>query len=127
MEILAVIFVKYRDTFLILKRSEKALYHKGLWDTIKLNTKDTPDLRQEIVDSVTSSLNIEPDQVKDVIRWGAYTYENTEKMYYVVKITTPFIDPSWEFESYEWIQFRNIGTFETVPYLKDDLTHVRNL
>lgn len=123
---LIIVFVKYRDTFLILKRSDKTLFHKGLWTTLQFETSETQ-IRESIVDEITNSLNIEPNQIKDIIQWGAYTFHNTEKMYCVAKIDTPFLDISWEYESYEWIQFRSIGTYETVPHLKEDMEYIKNL
>jgi hypothetical protein len=124
-ERLIIVFVKYRDTFLVLKRSDKVSYYKNLWDTLRFESSES-NLRQVIESEVCNALTLEPDQIKDVIREGAYKFEDTEKVYYLVKVTHPFLEVSWEYDAYEWIQFRSISTYETVPNLKEELEKVKN-
>jgi hypothetical protein len=124
-ERLIIVFVKYRDTFLVLKRSDKVSYYKNLWDTLRFESSES-NLRQVIESEVCNALTLEPDQIKDVIREGAYKFEDTEKVYYLVKVTHPFLEVSWEYDAYEWIQFRSITTYETVPNLKEELEKVKN-
>ncbi len=121
------IFVKYRETYLLLKRSDKVSSHKGLWSTLSLlsDTEQIP--REEIIDLVTSSIGIEPDEVKSIVQAIKLPEDPQDEFFFVVKINKPFIEPSWEYESYEWIESRGIGKYETTPFLKEKLDKVKNL
>jgi hypothetical protein len=123
---LILIFVRYRNTFLILERNAASLSFPQMWETLTMTEESAS--KEAVKEFICEQLGI-PDT--DITKLQEVTFIQKEhndpaKMYFVAETTNPFLDLGWEYTAYEWITPNGLGKFETVPGLAEDLEKVKN-
>lgn len=116
---------------LLLRRSQKVGTHKGKWAGISgyLEVGDEPFQRAQI--EIQEEVGLAPEQVS-LVRAGE-TLRGFDEETETVWIVHPFlfearskaIQLDWENTEYRWIDSNELGSYETVPKLKETFDRVR--
>ena len=128
-----ICFVKYKDKFLLLKRSDKVLAYKNLWSVLAGFIDDEKTIEDKIIEEITEELGLKKEDVKKITRGDIYTFKDEKidrdwiRNLYVVEISTDNIKLDWEHVDYKWISSEEINNFEITPGLAMDLEKIKNL
>jgi ADP-ribose pyrophosphatase YjhB (NUDIX family) len=122
-----VIFVKYRDKFLLVKRSEKMLTYQNLWSCLAGFVDEEKTMEEKVVFEIEEELGLKREDIKEIKKGDTYLFvdENLDREWirhmYLVEITNPNIKLSWEHSELVWITSDEAEGYETTPGLKEDL------
>lgn len=115
-------FIKDKDKFLLLKRSEQVKTMKGLWAGISgiIEGDEKPINRAKI--EIFEELGIRDDKIKflkaaEKMRVHSPQYENHEWEIFpfLFEAKNPSIKLNWENSEYRWVKPEEINNYETVP------------
>lgn len=122
-----VIFVKYRDKFLLVKRSEKMLTYQNLWSCLAGFVDEERTMEEKVAFEIEEELGLKREDIKEIKKGDTYLFvdENLDREWirhmYLVEITNPNIKLSWEHSELVWITPEEVEGYETTPGLKEDL------
>ena len=68
------VFVKHKDSFLLLKRSEKVLAYKNMWCVISGFLDDKKTLEQKALQELKEEVGLKKDAVKKITNFKEYVY-----------------------------------------------------
>lgn len=122
---LVTVYIKYQNRFLLIRRSSKVLAHKGLWETISFNTEDAT--QESIKEDIADSIGIDAADIHAIRKPGLIENAPLEKKLYIAEITTPSIQPGWEYDGYEWINAKEAKGKDTVPGIIEELELIKHL
>ena len=129
------VFVAYKNTFLLLKRSQKVSTYREKWNTVA-GYLDNPNqsIFEKILEELSEELDIKKDQISSYSfgKYYQFTDENNKKTWIVhpVLVTLlekPDINLNWEHTEYKWITMDEINDFDTVPNLKKSMKRALKL
>jgi hypothetical protein len=125
MEALTLVFIRYRNQYLILKRPAGALSFPELWETISTSEKMSV---AELTEYVADILGIQPEGVSSMreVTFIQADQKTDGHRYYIADLGTPFIEIGYDYTKYEWIQPRQIGTYKTIPGLAEDFEKIKH-
>lgn len=125
-----IIFVKYRDKFLLVKRSEKMLTYQGLWSCLAGFVDDDKSMEEKVVFELEEELGLKKDDVKEIKAGDTYLFVDKDldrewiRHLFLVEITNPNIKLSWEHSELVWATEDEAKNYETTPGFGDDLTKI---
>ncbi len=125
-----IIFVKYRDKFLLVKRSEKMLTYQGLWSCLAGFVDDDKSMEEKVVFELEEELGLKKDDVKEIKAGDTYLFVDKDldrewiRHLFLVEITNPNIKLSWEHSELVWATADEAKNYETTPGFGDDLTKI---
>lgn len=128
-----VCFVKYADTFLLLKRSDKVLAYKNLWSSLAGFLDDEKSVEEKVFEELREELGIMKENVRRVVIGDTYTFRDETlgkewiRHLCIAEVTSPEIRLDWEHTDFRWIHPDEADQFATVPGLARDLQSVRSL
>lgn len=128
-----VIFVKHRDKYLIVKRSNKMLTYKGLWSCLAGFVDDEKSMEEKVIFEIEEELGLKKTDIKEIKTGETYLFVDKEldrewiRHVYLVEITNPNIKLSWEHSGYAWITTSDLKNYETTPGFETDLEKVMKL
>jgi len=129
------VFITYKNTFLLLKRSKKVNTYKEKWNTVA-GYLDDPNqtIFQKILEELSEEIDINKEQISSYSfgKHYQFTDENNKKTWIVhpslvTLIEKPEINLNWEHTEYKWITMNEIQDFETVPNLKKSMKRALKL
>lgn len=122
------IFVCYRDSVLLLKRSDKVLTYRGKWNTVAGYLDELKPIQEKIFQELSEELGITKRNIKTFRIGESYTFtdKTTNKTWIVypakVELTQKTdIILDWEHTEYRWIHPSEIDKYDTVPNAKVSL------
>jgi ADP-ribose pyrophosphatase YjhB (NUDIX family) len=125
-----IIFVKYRDKFLLVKRSEKMLTYQGLWSCLAGFVDDEKTMEEKVVFELEEELGLKKEDVKEIKKGDTYLFvdENLDREWirhlFLAEITNPNIKLSWEHSELVWITPEDAKNYETTPGLQVDMEKI---
>jgi ADP-ribose pyrophosphatase YjhB (NUDIX family) len=125
-----VIFVKYRDKFLLVKRSEKMLTYKGLWSCLAGFVDDEKTMEEKVRFEIVEELGLKETDIKEIKQGDTYLFVDEElnrewiRHLFLVEITNPNIKLSWEHTEMLWVLPEDATKNETTPGFKEDLEKI---
>lgn len=125
-----IIFVKYRDKFLLVKRSEKMLTYQGLWSCLAGFVDDDKSMEEKVVFELEEELGLKKDDVKEIKAGDTYLFVDKDldrewiRHLFLVEITNPNIKLSWEHSELVWATAEEAKGYETTPGFGEDLAKI---
>lgn len=125
-----VIFVKYRDKFLLVKRSERMLTYQGLWSCLAGFVDDEKTMEEKVVFEIEEELGLKQADIKEIKKGDTYLFIDKElnrewiRHIYLVEIANPNIKLSWEHSELVWVAPEEAKNFVTTPGFTEDLAKV---
>lgn len=128
-----VMFVKYRDKFLLARRSEKMLTYQGLWSCLAGFVDDDKSLEDKVVFEIEEEIGLTRDDIKEIKQGDTYLFVDDTldrewiRHLFFVEITNPNVKLSWEHSEMVWASAEEIKNYETTPGLHEDLEKILKL
>ena len=125
-----IIFVKYRDKFLLVKRSEKMLTYQGLWSCLAGFVDDDKSLEEKVVFELEEELGLKKEDAKEIKPSDTYLFVDKDldrewiRHLFLVEITNPNIKLSWEHTELVWATAEEAKSYETTPGFGEDLEKI---
>ena len=125
-----VIFVKYRDKFILVKRSEKMLTYQGLWSCLAGFVDDDKTIEEKVVFEIEEEIGLQREDIKEIKTGETYLFVDKEldrewiRHMYLVEITNPNIKLSWEHTEMVWVTAEEAKNYETTPGFGEDLVKI---
>jgi isopentenyldiphosphate isomerase len=126
-----IVFVKYQDKILLLKRSNKVRAYRGKWNTVAGYLDELKPLREKALEEVQEELGINEDNIL-LFRIGE-SYEFTDVEVNKTWIVNPclielkdepVIKLDWEHTEYKWIKPEELREFDVVSKLDTSLENI---
>jgi len=127
-----VIFVKYRDKFILVKRSTKMLTYQGLWSCIAGFVDDEKTVEEKVIFEMEEELGLKREDLKEIKEIDTYLFLDKDldrewiRHLYFVEITNPNVKLSWEHSEMVWVTAEEAKTYETTPGFNEDLEKILN-
>ncbi|OHA89627.1 MAG: hypothetical protein A2741_02820 [Candidatus Zambryskibacteria bacterium RIFCSPHIGHO2_01_FULL_43_27] len=128
-----VIFVKYRDKFLLVKRSEKVLTYQGLWSCLAGFVDDEKTMEEKVRFEIQEELGLKDSDIKEIKQGETYLFLDKEldrewiRHVFLVEITNPNLKLSWEHSEFVWITPEDSKNYTATPGFLEDLEKVLKL
>ncbi len=128
-----ICFVKHKDKFLLLKRSDKVLAYKNLWSSLAGFLDDSKTVKEKALEEITEELGLKESDIIRIVEGPVYTFTDKglerewERHLVLAEISNPNITLDWEHTEFKWINPKDISQYETTPGLAADLEKVKNL
>jgi ADP-ribose pyrophosphatase YjhB (NUDIX family) len=125
-----IIFVKYRDKFLLVKRSTKMLTYQGLWSCLAGFVDDDKTMEEKVKFEIEEELGLNQSDIKEIKKSDTYLFVDDAldrewiRHLYLVEITNPNIKLSWEHSELVWTTPEESKTYETTPGLHEDFQKI---
>lgn len=125
-----VIFVRYRDKFLLVKRSEKTLTYQNLWSCLAGFVDEDRTLEEKVIFELEEELGLHRESIKEIKKGETYLFVDEEldrewtRHLYLAEITNPNVKLSWEHSELVWATPEEVASYETTPGLKEDLKKI---
>jgi len=125
-----VIFIKYKDKIILLKRSDKVRTYKGKWNTVAGYLDEIMPINEKILEEIREELKINEDNISIAHIGRSYNFTDSEveknKSWIVhpvlIKLKSrPDIKLDWEHTDYKWIKPEELKNFDTTPHLSKSL------
>ncbi|MCD6381910.1 MAG: NUDIX domain-containing protein [Candidatus Aenigmarchaeota archaeon] len=117
-----VIFVRYKDKILILKRSEKVRTYKGKWNVVAGYLDELKPIKEKVFEELREEVGISPKIINQVSIKRAYKFTDRKsgRTWIVVTVLVelkrkPKIKIDWEHTEYRWVKPEEALKFDTVP------------
>lgn len=123
------VFIKYEDSILLLKRSDKVSTYHGKWNSVSGYLDEMVPIRKKILEELREEVGIDEDEISS-IRFGKdYKFTHNKKTWNVYPALAelkekPEIKIDWEHTEYRWIKPEELKNFDTVPELDRGLKNV---
>lgn len=124
-------FVEYDDKVLLLKRSDKVLNYKGMWNSIAGFIDQFRPVKEKLLEELSEELDIHEDDIKEIFEGKVFeSYDDKiDKTWiicpYLVTLNKKKeIKLDWEHTDYAWIEPRDINNYKTVPGLDNTLNRI---
>jgi len=119
-----IVFLKYKNEILLLKRSEKVREHRGRWDVVAGYIDEIKPVREKVLEEVKEETGIGEDNVLAMRIGEGYKAVEKEisKTWFVLPVLVelknkPDIKLDWEHEEYRWVEAEELKNFDTSPNL----------
>jgi ADP-ribose pyrophosphatase YjhB (NUDIX family) len=128
-----VIFVKYRDKFILVKRSPKMLTYQGLWSCLAGFVDDEKTMEEKVTFEIEEELGLKATDIKEIKRGDTYLFVDKDldrewiRHIFLVEITNPNVKLSWEHSELVWVTPEEATTYETTPGFNEDLKKILKL
>jgi ADP-ribose pyrophosphatase YjhB (NUDIX family) len=125
-----VIFVKYREKFLLVKRSPKMLTYQGLWSCLAGFVDDEKTMEEKVIFEIEEELGLKASDVKEIKKGDTYLFVDNDlnrewiRHIYLVEIMNPNVKLSWEHTELVWVTPEEAKTYESTPGFKEDLDKI---
>jgi len=121
------IFVKYKDEFLLLKRSDKVNVYKGKWNSLT-GYLDKPNFIEQIVEEVEEELGFGKEYFLSTQFGDHYEIfdDKINKKWIIFPVLLelndkPDIRLNWENSEYKWIKPGELNNFDIIPDVEEGL------
>jgi|SRR3989344_7050674 len=127
------IYVKYRDKFLLAKRSERHLTYQGQWSCLAGFVDDDKSLEEKIVFEIEEEIGLDRKDIKKITPSETYLYKDKDlgrewtRHLFLVEVTNANIKLNWEHSEYVWILPEDAKKYATTPGFQKDFENILKL
>lgn len=113
--------VKFKDRFLVVRRSKEMNFYPGYWNGISGFLDDHRSLSEKVKDELREELGISARKIKKIKLGGIFDQEEPKykKTWIVhpvlVEISTDQIRLDWEAEDYRWVTLTESKKLKLLP------------
>lgn len=127
---IVIVFVKYKQRFLLLKRSEKGLHYKGKWSVVAGFLDEMRPIKDKVLEELQEETGIQKDDISKMRIGEPYRFEDEEidktwiRCPVLVELKSqikPKLD--WEHDEYRWIERDGFREFDTVHNVEKSLDY----
>lgn len=114
-------FVKYKDKFLLVERSNRVGFYPGYWHVISGFLDDHKSLKEKTIEELKEELNISEKDIKsikvgEIFDQEARKYEKTWIVHpLLVEVKTNDIRIDWEAVKYRWVSISEFKKYKLLP------------
>ncbi len=116
-----VCWVKHKNKFLLLKRSDKVLAYKNMWSSLAGFLDDEKSLEEKVKEELQEEIGISEKNIIKII--PGKTYEMIDKKInrkwithpVLCEVNTDQVRLDWEHTGYKWVTEGEFDNFEIVP------------
>ncbi|MFH1523004.1 MAG: NUDIX domain-containing protein [Patescibacteria group bacterium] len=126
-----MVFVKYKDKVLLLRRSDKVRVYKGKWNGIGGYLDELKSVKEKVLEELTEETGINSEIVSVIKIADYYKYfdSSVNKTWYINSALVelkkePEIKLDWEHTEYKWVEQRDITNYDVVSGLDVSLKKV---
>ena len=123
-----IIFVKYKDKILLLKRSNKVSNYRGKWNTVAGYLDELKPIHKKVLEELNEELGITKNEILSINIGKFYEFTDIDinKTWLILPILVelkeiPSIKLDWEHIEFKWIKEEELTKFDTVPKLEKSL------
>ena len=127
------VFIKYKDKFLLLKRSDKVSVYPGKWSTVTGYLDELKTIKEKVLEEINEELGFGEENILSYDFGESYEFKDTsaDKTWIVHPVLVelkvdPVIKLDWEHVEYRWIRPDEIKNFDIVPRLDESLKRARD-
>ncbi len=104
-----VIFLKYEDEILLLKRSDKVTHRKNRWGVVAGYLDELKPVVKKALEEVNEETGVEKNQISSIIVGNVYKFKKEETTFISHPIlmeleNKPSVELSWEHTEYKWVK-----------------------
>lgn len=117
-----IIFLRYKDKILLLKRSDKVLAYQGKWSVVAGFLDEVKPIREKILEEVKEETGINKDDILSIHIGEPYEFLDAEigktwiRHPVLVELKKePSLKLDWEHKEYKWVSREQLKGFDTVP------------
>jgi len=118
------VFVRYKDTILLLKRSDRVSTYKGKWNTVAGYLDEIRPVEEKVLEELREELGIGKEDILSIYLADSFEFNdsNIGKTWIVTPVLVelskkPEIRLDWEHTDFKWILPEELKNFDTVPNL----------
>lgn len=119
-----IIFAKYKNEILLMKRSEKVREHRGKWDVVAGYIDEIKPIREKVLKEIKEETGMEEDNILSMHIGEGYksVEEKINKTWFVLPVlvelkSKPEIKLDWEHTECKWIEQKELKNFDISPNL----------
>jgi len=120
------IFVKHKGKILLLKRSNKVLEYKNLWNAVSGYLDELKPIEDKVKEELKEEIGVEEDNITKIHIGKIYKFADKKihKTWIIVPVVVelkrkPKIQLDWEHSEYRWIAPQDLKKYPTVPKLQE--------
>lgn len=123
-----VIYVKFKDKILLVKRSDKVLTYKGLWSCLAGFVDDEKSMEEKVIFEMKEELGLSEKDIISITEGETYLFIDEDlnrewiRHLFLVEINNPALNLSWEHTEYVWITIDDVKKYKTTPGFEEDLS-----
>lgn len=109
-----VVFLKYGDEILILKRSDRVGTHQGRWGTVAGYLDELKPVVEKAFEEIEEETGIGREKIAKVLKNGVYEFRSeSEDICYTAHLVLAVLKErtdvklSWEHTDYKWVKISN--------------------
>ena len=117
-----IIFLRYKDKILLLKRSKKVLAYKRKWSVVAGFLDEIKPIQEKTLEEIQEELGMNEDDILKIHIGEPYEFQDTEinrtwiRCPVLVDLkmeSLPRLD--WEHDEYKWVKREQLKDFDIVP------------
>ncbi len=119
-----VVFLKYEDEILLLKRSEKVNTRKGGWGVVAGYLDELKPITEKALDEVKEETGITGDDILSIQEGEVFDFEHDGSRFFSYPILMelerkPDIQLSWEHTEYKWANIENLKKYLPINAMEE--------
>lgn len=128
-----IVFLKYDDKILLLKRSKKVSTYKEKWNSVAGYLDELKPLQVKALEEIKEELGVDESHIS-LITIGKsckFTDIKANKTWIICPVLAeckkePDIKLDWEHTEYKWVRTESLKNFDTIPHLAKSLENVKS-
>lgn len=122
-----VIYVKFKDKILLVKRSDKVLTYKNLWSCLAGFVDDEKSMEEKVKFEIKEEIGLDEKDIISITEGETYLFTDEKlnrewvRHLFLVKISNPTVKLTWEHMEYVWVTLDDVFKYETTPGFEEDL------
>lgn len=111
-----VVFLRYEDEILLLKRSEKVNTRKGGWGVVAGYLDELEPVIQKALKEVREETGITEKEISSIYEGKVYDFEHDGVRFFSHPVLMnlkkkPYVQLSWEHTDYKWTNIENVKEY----------------
>ena len=120
-----IIFLRYKDEILLVKRSGRVANYNGKWNTVAGFLDRVRPLEEDIYEELKEELGLDRDQIGHIHKGKSHVLDDKSigKKWIVFPVIVdtkelPTIKIDWEHTAFKWIKPKELADYDTVTDLE---------
>ncbi len=121
-----IVFIKYKNEILLLKRSDKVRTYQGKWNVVAGYLDEVKPIQEKALEEIQEETKISKENILSIQIRESYKFIDSEinKTWIIVPVLCKLknkceIKLDWEHLEYKWIDPKELKNFDIVSNLKE--------